>query len=315
MTPAPKQTATRILSIGEAMVELSQADQPGLWRMGFAGDTLNTAWYLRRLLDAETQVGFLTRIGTGEFSTRMLAFLGQSGIDATHIRAETDREIGLYAISLQGGERSFAYWRDTSAARRLADQPQVLAAALDGSRMAYLSGITLAILPPAGRDTLLAALDDARAQGTTVVFDTNLRPRLWSDPDTMRKVTENAAARADLVLPSHDDEATHFGDADPAATRARYLACGAGHVVVKNGGGPIVFGGTQGTGAIDDLTRDTPVDTTAAGDSFNAGYLAAQLSGRDCASAIRAGHALSRQVIRHHGALVPQAVEDARTPR
>ena len=40
----------RILSIGEAMVEMSQADQPWLWRLGMAGDTLNTAWYLRGLL-------------------------------------------------------------------------------------------------------------------------------------------------------------------------------------------------------------------------------------------------------------------------
>ncbi|QBX34968.1 sugar kinase [Paracoccus liaowanqingii] len=299
---------TRILSIGEAMVELSQADQPSLWRMGFAGDTLNTAWYLRRLLGTDWQVGYLTRVGTGDFSRRMLDFLTEAGLDATHVRAETDREIGLYAISLDGGERSFAYWRDTSAARRLADQPQVLAAALRDCRLAYLSGITLAILPPAGRQTLMEALDTARAAGTTIVFDTNLRPRLWDDTATMCAATQEAANRADLVLPSFDDEAAHFGDADPEATLGRYLQGGAGHVVVKDGGGPIHFGGTQGLGVVTDLPRETPVDTTAAGDSFNAGYLAATLTGQDCATAILAGHALSARVIRHHGALVPQAV-------
>ncbi|TJZ91786.1 sugar kinase [Paracoccus gahaiensis] len=299
---------TRILSIGEAMVELSQADQPSLWRMGFAGDTLNTAWYLRRLLGEDWQVGYLTRVGTGDLSHRMLDFLAKAGIDASHVRAETDREIGLYAISLEGGERSFAYWRDTSAARRLADQPQVLAAALRDCRLAYLSGITLAILPPAGRKTLMEALDTARAAGTTIVFDTNLRPRLWPDAATMCAATQEAANRADLVLPSFDDEAAHFGDADPEATLARYLQGGAGHVVVKNGGGPIHFGGAQGMGVVTDLPPETPVDTTAAGDSFNAGYLAATLTGQDCATAILAGHALSARVIRHHGALVPQAV-------
>jgi 2-dehydro-3-deoxygluconokinase len=299
---------TRILSIGEAMVELSQADQPGLWRMGFAGDTLNTAWYLRRLLGADWQVGYLTRVGSGDFSRRMLDFLAKAGIDATHIRAETDREIGLYAISLDGGERSFAYWRDTSAARRLADQPEVLAAALRDCRLAYLSGITLAILPPAGRRTLMDALDTARAAGTTIVFDTNLRPRLWPDIATMCAATQEAANRADLVLPSFDDEAAHFGDADPQATLARYLDGGAGHVVVKNGGGPIHFAGAEGMGVVTDLPPEVAVDTTAAGDSFNAGYLAATLTGQDCAAAILAGHALSARVIRHHGALVPQAV-------
>jgi 2-dehydro-3-deoxygluconokinase len=72
------------------------------------------------------------------------------------------------------------------------------------------------------------------------------------------------------------------------------------------------FGGAGGTGHLSDLTPDTPVDTTAAGDSFNAGYLAAMLQGAGCADAIRAGHALSRQVIRHRGALVLQAIADAR---
>lgn len=299
---------TRVLCIGEAMVEMSAADQPDLWRLGIAGDTLNTAWYLRRLLGEAGQVGYLTRVGMGEFSQKALDFMASEGIDTTHITREPDREIGLYAISLRNGERSFSYWRDMSAARRLADDPALLETALAGCTMAYLSGITLAILPPEGRARLLAALATARARGTTIAFDPNLRPRLWPDTDSMRAAIHQAAAHADLILPSFDDEAAHFGDADLAATIARYLDQGAGHVVVKNGGGPMQFAGSDGQGRIDDLAPDTPVDTTAAGDSFNAAYLAARLSGQPCAEAIRAGHALSRRVIRHPGALVRAAL-------
>ena len=300
----------RILSIGEAMVELGQSDQPGLWRLGIAGDTLNTAWYLRRLLGPGWQVDYLSRVGAGAFSRQMLDFLAAEEIGTTHVGRDPDREIGLYAISLADGERSFAYWRDTSAAKRLADDPAALDAALDGADVAYFSGITVAILPPEGRANLLASLVRARSAGTRVVFDPNLRPRLWPDADTMRQGISKAAAGADLVLPSFDDEASHFGDADPQATVARYLALGAGQVVVKNGGGPISFGGAGGSGTIDDLLPETPVDSTAAGDSFNAGYLAASLSGADCAGAIAAGHDLSRKVIRHRGALVRQAVSE-----
>lgn len=298
----------RILSIGEAMVELGQSDQPGLWRLGIAGDTLNTAWYLRRSLGADWQVDYLSRVGTGAFSQQMLDFLAAEGIGTAHVGRDPDREIGLYAISLTNGERSFAYWRDTAAARRLADDPAALDAALGGAAMAYFSGITVAILPPQGRANLLAALSRARAAGTRVVFDTNLRPRLWADAAAMRQGVSDAAAGADLVLPSFDDEATHFGDTDPQATVARYLALGAGQVVVKNGGGPIDFGGADGSGVVSGLASETPVDSTAAGDSFNAGYLAAWLSGADCAAAIAAGHALSRKVIRHRGALVREAL-------
>lgn len=298
----------RILSIGEAMVELGQSEQPGLWRLGIAGDTLNTAWYLRRLLRKDWQVDYLSRVGTGAFSQQMVDFLAAEGIGTDHVGRDPDREIGLYAISLMDGERSFVYWRDNSAAKRLADDPALLDAALDGAAVAYFSGITVAILPPEGRAALLSALARAKAAGTRVVFDPNLRPRLWSDADTMRQGISEAAAGADLILPSFDDEASHFGDTDPQATVARYLALGAGHVVVKNGGGPIRFDGAEGSGLIDDLVPETPVDSTAAGDSFNAGYLAASLSGTDCATAIAAGHDLSRRVIRHRGALVREAM-------
>lgn len=302
-------TAPMILSIGEAMVELSQAGRDGLWQVGIAGDTLNTAWYLRRLLPDEWQVGYFTRVGSGEFSQRMLDFLTAEGIDTAHVGRDPQREIGLYAISLKDGERSFSYWRDSSAAKGLADDPGTLAQALAGTRIAYLSGITLAILPDEARMALLHALREARAQGMQVVFDPNLRPRLWPGTATMCDSVEAAAAISDLILPSFDDERDHFGDSDPQATIARYLERGAGQVIVKAGGDPVRYGGNEGEGLIDDLERETPVDTTSAGDSFNAGYLAARLRGADVGSAIRAGHELSRQVIRHRGALVREAVE------
>ena len=310
LSPAVPVTAPsplRVLSIGEAMVELSPVDEGGLWRLGFAGDTLNTAWYLRRLLPPDQPVGYLTRLGRSRFSDALAAFIAQAGLVTDRITRDPDREVGLYAIHLDGGERSFSYWRDNSAARRLADDAGALAASLSGADWLYLSGITLAILPPAGRDTLLAALAAARTAGAQVALDPNLRPRLWADAATMRACVTRAAGLSDLVLPSLDDETAHFGDTGAEATVERYLGAGAGSVVVKAGGGPIRFGGAGGSGLVDDLAPEVPVDTTAAGDSFNAGFLAAWLGGQDSADAVRAGHAVSRQVIRRRGALVELA--------
>jgi 2-dehydro-3-deoxygluconokinase len=297
-----------ILSIGEAMLELSQAADGSGWQLGVAGDTLNTAWYLRRVLPADWRVGYFSRVGQGEFSQKMVDFLEGEGIETGHVGRDTQHEIGLYAISLKDGERSFSYWRGDSAAKRLADDPALLGAALRDAGIAYFSGITLAILSQTGRDNLRAVLAQARANGVQVIFDPNLRPRLWSDAATMCREIEAAAAISDLILPSFDDERDHFGDADPQATVARYLARGSAQVLVKNGGAAVFYGGAEGTGQIDGLPREVPVDTTSAGDSFNAGYLAARLAGANIPTAIRRAHDLSRKVICYRGALVREAV-------
>ncbi|MEC9462018.1 MAG: PfkB family carbohydrate kinase, partial [Pseudomonadota bacterium] len=127
----------RIVSIGECMGELSETGTPGALSMGFAGDTLNTAYYLRRSLGTDWQVDYLTAIGTDGLSDRMLGFLTAEGIGTNHIRRLSDKTIGLYYITLKEGERSFTYWRNDSAAKRLASDPSCLARALDGADMAY----------------------------------------------------------------------------------------------------------------------------------------------------------------------------------
>ena len=293
----------RFVALGEAMVEMAPTGEPGTFAMGFAGDTLNTAWYLRRALPGWS-VDYATCIGTDAVSGRMLEFLKAAGIGVDHVARLAERTVGLYLIELRDGERSFSYWRGQSAARLLARDPARLAAALEDAGLVYLSGITLAIVEPEDRPTLFAALAAARASGALVVFDPNLRPRLWPDAATMCATVMQAAALSDIVLPSHDDEAMAFGDASVEATARRYAEAGAELVVVKNGAGEML--------SLDagQLQRHAPepvarvVDSTAAGDSFNAGFLAAHLQGLPLAEAIRSGARTAAKVIAARGALV-----------
>lgn len=298
----------RVLCIGECMVEIGPAEVAGLYRMGFAGDTFNTAWYLRRRLPADWAVDYLSAVGTDAASASMLDFMEAAGIGTVSVARMTDATVGLYMIDLKDGERSFSYWRGQSAARRLAEDQDRLRKALDGAVLAYLSGITLAILPPQDRVRLLSALSDFRARGGRVAFDPNLRPRLWPSPAAMTGAVTEAGRIADMALPSFEDEAGAFGDADPAACARRYAALGAREVVVKNGADRIVAVADDAWHAHDPVPAPCVVDTTAAGDSFNAGYIAARLMGGTVAGALDAGSTLAARVVGGRGALVEEAV-------
>jgi len=294
----------RILAIGECMVELAPLPESGTFRMGFAGDTFNTAWYLRRHLPADWRVDYLTAVGTDAVSGRMVGMFRDAGIGTDHVARLPDRTVGLYLIELANGERSFSYWRGQSAARALAADPGRLSTALKGATLAYLSGITLAILPEEDRARLLAALSEFRAAGGLVAFDPNLRPRLWPSPQAMTRAVMQAAEVSDIALPSFEDEATFFADTDPAATLWRYQRAGAATVIVKNGSGTILAADADASCTHVPAPAADVVDTTAAGDSFNAGFLAARLTGASLAAAIESGARLAVRVIAARGALV-----------
>lgn len=293
-----------VLAIGECMAEFAPTHSDGEFRLGFAGDTFNTAWYLARCATGAT-VSYLTTIGNDTISQKMLALMRDSGIDDRFVQISDERTIGLYLISLDRGERSFSYWRGQSAAKTLADDPAHLAKAMETADLIYFSGITLAILAPENRATLLGALSNARAAGKTIAFDPNLRPRLWASGRAMTEAIMQGAAVSDIVLPSFEDETAWFNDQTPRITANRYLSAGATTVIVKNGADPVFYAEGYTSGEVPVTPVDTLVDSTAAGDSFNAGIFARRAAGDAWSDGIAYACGLSRSVVQERGALVP----------
>jgi 2-dehydro-3-deoxygluconokinase len=294
--------SARIVCIGECMVELRERPDGTLTR-GHGGDTLNTAVYLARLGE---RVDYATALGDDPWSDEMVRHWREEGIGTSLVRRIANRLPGLYVIQTDAaGERRFVYWRDSAAARMLFDLPDVgdLIDTLSRYDLLYFSGITLSIYGDAGRAALFAAIDAARERGGRVAFDTNFRPRGWPDRDIARAVYREALARADVVLASTEDLEPLFGPdgADELAVHASDAEC------VLKFAHPAVRIGSADAGAI---VAAPPVanviDTTAAGDSFAAAYLAARLRGLGPAESAAAGHRLAGIVVRHHGAVIPR---------
>ncbi len=296
-----------VVSIGEVMVELSR-NPDGRYGLAYGGDTFNTAVYMAR---AGAEVAYATALGDDPYSDSVVALAGAEGVTSNLMFRVPGRMPGLYMIETDpAGERRFFYWRDTSPARELFELTEwsALAEAILAAKLVYFSGITLSLYSNVGLGRFLAVLEMARKQGTLVAFDSNFRPRGWKgDLGRTRTVFNEALKRVDIALPTFDDEALLWGDGNPQQTVDRLQAFGIGEIVVKNGPNSALIATKDGREQVPTPEVVVPVDTTAAGDSFNAAYLAARLKGDEPHQAVTAAHHLAGQVIRHRGAIMPRA--------
>jgi len=288
----------RIVLIGEGMLELSPADDG--WRLGHAGDTINTAIHLARL---GHDVAYLTALGSDPFSDDLRKSWRGEGIDTSLVLTDPTKNPGLYAIRTDGaGERSFFYWRENSAARGLFTAPGIEAALkeAEGAQLLAYSLISLAIIPPEARQALFALCARVRARGGKVAFDGNYRPRLWADVATAIDARDQAIACADIGLPTLEDETRLSGQTCADEVAAHWNRWGAGEVIVKQGAeGCRLPDGT----ILSPPQRLSPVDTSGAGDAFNAGYLDARLKGALPRAAALRGHRLAGWTVMRRGAI------------
>lgn len=292
------------------MVELSEHPD-GTMSRGFGGDTLNTALYMARL---GVDVEYVSALGDDPLSDAMIVAWRQEGIGTDNVSRVPNRLPGLYMIRTDAnGERNFLYWRDSAPVRQLfaSSAPSSVRAALCRAGVVYLSGITLSLFDAASRDRLFAILQEARNGGTKIAFDTNFRPRGWPDVDEARTAFSRAFGHADIVFASVEDHDLLFGSADPARVRARLNGAGVGEFIIKyaNPACQVVTDGADTM--IDAPSVANVLDTTAAGDSFAAAYLAARGTGTAPADAARAGHRLAGLVVQHRGAIIPRAAMHA----
>jgi 2-dehydro-3-deoxygluconokinase len=293
-----------VACIGECMIELKQAGS-GLYSRGFGGDTLNTAVYLARLGVA---VDYITALGDDPLSDEMIAGWQAEGVGTSNVARLKGKLPGLYLIATDDdGERRFFHWRESAAARSLLDLAETdsLLQSLSRYDLVYLSAISLSIYTESGRGRLFAALRDARAGGTRIAFDTNFRARGWPDLDIARRVFREAFETSDIALASTEDLLPLY----PNESTHGLLAKIPGAEVILKLAEPtsiLRVGNTSRRVEAEPLAAPV-VDTTAAGDSFAAAYLAARLSGAAPEQAARAGHRLAGVVVCHSGAIIPRS--------
>ncbi|MBI2969437.1 MAG: sugar kinase [Gammaproteobacteria bacterium] len=296
-----------IVALGECLIEITE--RAGVLRAGYGGDTLNTLTYLARLLPQRREsLYYVTGLGEDPFSSQMIRAWQKEGIRTELVRKLKNHLPGLYYIRTDAaGERRFFYWRERSAARGVLTVAYLekLIPLLAGCEIFYFSGISLGILRDAGRERLLQLVEGLKAAGARIVFDSNYRAPLWQSAAAARTCMQRVYPHVDVALVSFGDEQQLFSDATPEQTCRRLCETGVAEVVVKNGSESCMVGIGGHIEAYPLLIKVKPVDTTAAGDAFNAAYLAARLQRETTRAAVTAANRLASQVVQFPGALMP----------
>lgn len=304
----------KIAAIGEVMVELSpfpSGDIPGreVMSLSYAGDTYNTSVYMARL-GLETY--YVTQLGEDRYSQQIIQCMASEAIHTHFIKQLAGRAPGLYMIhNTADGEREFFYWRKEAPARELfssLEATEILCQQLIGCDYVYFSGITLAIINEKSRQYLYHALKKLRAQGVKIAYDSNYRPRLWRNAGEAQQVMLSIMQYIDIALLTLDDEKLLWGDDSIISCKQRYASFSLQELVLKRSAEDVIIITHQNELHIPVPSVKNVIDTTGAGDSFNAGYLAGRLMGKSLEDSAKQGIRCASIIIRHRGAIVDKAI-------
>lgn len=303
----------KLALIGECMIELN-GEPFGNMRQTYGGDTLNTATYVARISSPEKiEVSYISALGTDKLSQGMLEHWQADGINTDLVLRDENRSAGIYLIQLdKQGERTFLYWRNQSAARYLLqhpDYPKVLSA-LKNVDMIYLSGISLAILPEQDRSLLIKQLADLKKVGVDIAFDSNFRPKLWDNLEQAQNCYKALLPLVDVALVTFNDEEMLWADSDEQATITRLSTFNIPKIIVKQGslGATVCENGKQTF--IPTVPIENVIDTTSAGDSFNAGFLSGYLQNKPLDVCCQQGNQVAGIVIQHKGAIIEKSATE-----
>lgn len=302
-------TTKKIAIIGECMIELSEKGRD--LNRGFGGDTLNTSVYIARQVPAERlAVHYVSALGTDSFSNEMLSTWQKENVKTNLVQQMEDKLPGLYYIETDdNGERKFYYWRNDAAARYWLSSAKsdAICQQLAHFDYIYLSGISVAVLNAESRNKLIDLLKECRNNGGKVIFDNNYRPRLWQSREETQQVYHDVLSCTDIAFLTLDDEDLLWGEEPFENVITRTQALGVSEVVIKRGGDSCIVATSDGQEDVPaiKLSKDKVVDTTAAGDSFSAGYLSVRLQGGNVIDAAKRGHLTASTVIQYRGAIIP----------
>lgn len=292
-----------VVTIGETMALFSPND-PGMLRharsfsMKFGGAESNVAIGLSRLGHRSR---WLSRLGEDEFGDAMLAFIRGEGVDVSYVTRDQHAPTAVFFKEFRrlNDTRVYYYRKDSAASKMSAEWlPED---ALADAKYLHLTGITPG-LSGMCRDMLEKAIGLAKAIGTKIVFDPNLRLKVWRDEEEARYFMKKYASASSIILPGIIEAEFLFGPGTHESYIEKFHALGVETVIMKLGKeGALLSSNSVPMTKIPGFPVERVVDPVGAGDAFAAGVLSGLLDGLQLEEAVLRGNALGAMVTMVNG--------------
>jgi 2-dehydro-3-deoxygluconokinase len=279
-----------LVAIGECLVEFAQIG-PQLYRQDYSGDVLNALWMASRL---GLRTGLVSSVGDDPFTERLMSVLHEGRIDTSVVERLQGRSNGIYYVLEDEGSKRLHFQRKASAATQtFKSRVQDITEYLRSSNYVLFSAIPLAVIE--ARETMLATLREI-ANDATICFDTNVRLALWPDISELRQLVTDIAPAISVLFVSREDDLALFGERSPEDALAYYEGVGYQTIILRRGSESVMARHSGRTIEAPTVRDVTVVDATGAGDAFNAGFIAAQIEGKDLEGSLAFANASAASV-------------------
>jgi 2-dehydro-3-deoxygluconokinase len=262
-----------LVGIGECLVEFSAAGD-GLYQLGYSGDVLNALACAHRL---GLTTGLITAVGDDAFLPGLREVLLDEHIDLSHAPVLEGKSNGVYFIDLDEHQvPSYHFLRkDSAATETFRSQPlEELIGYAREARALLFSSIPLAVMKD--REKLFDLLTAIKGE-THICYDLNVRRVLWPDPTELIAMMRTLAPIVDVIFVTNDDDRFLFGERSPEQALIEYQKCGFQRVIFRRGAEKTLVADDGESFAVPVPRATHIIDTTGAGDAFNAGFIAAML--------------------------------------
>lgn len=292
----------KICVIGECMMEFTNLENT-LYDQSIAGDTLNFSSYLNKKI---FKTYYLTAIGTSDISKKVINFLNKEKINSNLVIRIPSYEIGLYLIKNNTlGEKRFYYWRDNSASKFFFNNLIIkdLEQKLENFQYVYFTGITLSLFENTSIDNFIEVIDFLKKKNIQIIFDLNIRIKRWSRKNLISYLSK-ILPKIDTLFASGEDLKFWKGSNNliifENVLRKYKITHG---VFRKNAKYNYSFYDNKQYTIKNKLLKKV-IDSSGAGDGYNATYLSSFMNYQNPKKALEAASRTGAKIVMKKGAIV-----------